>query len=136
MILQKGQQWPQSEIIRMLNPIIRGWGNYFRHVVSQVVFHKLDQRIWRMTWNWARRRHPQKNPRWIKERYYHHQGARTWAFTDGCHTLVSLGYIPIRRHVHVRSGTNPYDPQDADYFKQRRADHRAYPRSIGLACHR
>jgi len=131
MILNKGQHWPQSEIIRTLNPIIRGWGNYFRHVVSKVVFHKLDQRIWRMTWNWARRRHPQKSPGWIKERYFPHLGTRQWVFSDGRHTLVSLAYIPIRRHVHVRSGTNPYDPQDADYFEQRRAANRAYPCTMG-----
>jgi len=133
MILQTGQQWPQSEIIGMLNPVLRGWGNYFRHVVSQVVFQKLDHWIWRMTWNWARRRHPQKNQRWIKERYFHQQAARTWVFSDDRHTLVSLARIPIRRHVHVRSGTNPYDPQDADYFQQRRAANRAYPSHQGLA---
>jgi hypothetical protein len=61
-ILQKGQHWPQSEIIRTLNPVLRGWGNYYRHVASKAVFLGLDQRIWRMTWNWARRRHPQKEP--------------------------------------------------------------------------
>ncbi|WP_051079897.1 group II intron reverse transcriptase/maturase [Thioalkalivibrio thiocyanodenitrificans] len=133
MILQKGRHWPQSEIIGMLNPVLRGWGNYFRHVVSQVVFQKLDHWIWRMTWNWARRRHPQKNQRWIKERYFHQQAARKWVYGDDRHTLVSLARIPIRRHVHVRSGTNPYDPQDADYFQQRRAANRAYPSHQGLA---
>jgi RNA-directed DNA polymerase len=130
-ILQKGQHWPQAEVIRTLNPVIRGWGNYFRHVVSKAVFQKLDYRIWRMTWNWARRRHPQKSPQWIRERYFPHQGTRTWVFSDGCHTLVALAYIPIRRHVHVRSGTNPYDPQDADYFQQRRAANRAHPSATG-----
>jgi RNA-directed DNA polymerase len=133
MILQKGRHWPQSEIINMLNPVLRGWGNYFRHVVSQVVFQKLDHWIWRITWNWARRRHPQKNQRWIKDRYFHQQAARKWVFSDDLHTLVSLARIPIRRHVHVRSGTNPYDPQDADYFQQRRASNRAYPSHQRLA---
>jgi RNA-directed DNA polymerase len=132
-ILQQGQHWPQSEIIRTLNPVLRGWGNYFRHVAIKAVFLGLDQRIWRMTWNWARRRHPRKTQRWIRERYFPRHGARTWVFNDGCHTLVSLGYIPIRRHVLVRSGTNPYDPQDADYFQQRRAANRAYPSHPGLA---
>jgi hypothetical protein len=46
---------------------------------------------------------------------------------DGCHTRVSLAYIPSGRHVHVRTGTNPYDPMDADYFAQRRAANRAFP---------
>ena len=132
-ILQAGQQWPQSEVIRTLNPVLRGWGNYYRSVVSKAVLLGLDDRIWRLTWNWARRRHPQKNHQWIWERYFPRQGSRRWIFNDGCHTLVSLGYIPIRRHVLVRSGTNPYDPQDADYFQQRRAANRAYPSHQGLA---
>uniref|UniRef100_UPI003562A451 group II intron maturase-specific domain-containing protein n=1 Tax=Thioalkalivibrio sp. TaxID=2093813 RepID=UPI003562A451 len=132
-ILQTGQHWPQSEIIRTLNPVLRGWGNYYRNVVSKAVFLGLDNRIWGLTWNWARRRHPQKNHEWIWKRYFPRQGSRRWIFNDGCHTLVSLGYIPIRRHVLVRSGTNPYDPQDADYFRQRRAANRAYPSHDGLA---
>jgi RNA-directed DNA polymerase len=56
-----------------------------------------------------------------------------WVFSDDRHPLASLARIPIRRHVHVRSGTNPYDPQDADYFQQRRAANRAYPSHQGLA---
>ena len=128
-VLQQGQHTPQTELIRILNPILRGWGNYYRHVVSKVVFQKLDHSIWRMTWNWARRRHPQKSRRWVKNRYFPHQGTRTWVFSDGCHTLVSLACIPIRRHVHVRAGTNPYDPKDADYFQQRRAANRAFLRN-------
>jgi len=128
-VLQQGQHTSQTELIRTLNPILRGWGNYYRHVVSKVVFQKLDHEIWLLTWNWARRRHPQKSRRWVKDRYFPRQGARKWTFSDGCHTLVSLAYIPIRRHVHVRADTNPYDPKDADYFRQRRAANRALLRN-------
>jgi len=109
-VLQQGQHTSQTELTRTLGPILRGWGNYYRHVVSKVVFQKLDHDIWCLTWNWARRRHPQKSQRWVKDRYFPRQGARKWTFSDCCHTLVSLGYIPIRRHVLVRSGANPYDP--------------------------
>jgi RNA-directed DNA polymerase len=126
-VLQQGQHTSQTDLIRILNPILRGWGNYYRHVVSKVVFQKLDDKIWRLTRNWAHRRHPQKSRRWVKDRYFLRQGTRHGVFSDGCHTLVSLAYIPIRRHVHVRTGTNPYDPMDADYFAQRRAANRAFP---------
>jgi RNA-directed DNA polymerase len=58
-IFKTGGSLPQDALIRRLNPIIRGWGGYYRHVVSKQVFSDIDHAIWRMTWNWAKRRHPQ-----------------------------------------------------------------------------
>jgi len=125
--LQQGQHTSQTELIRTLNPILRGLVNYYRHVVSKVVFQILDHQIWRSTWNRARGRHTRKSRRWVKDRHFPHQGMRKKVFSVGYHTLASLAYIPIRRHVHLRIGTNPYDPMDADYFAQRRAANRAFP---------
>ena len=50
--------------------MIRGWGNYYRHFVSKEVFHDIDNAIWHMTWKWAKRRHPQRTRKWVKDRYY------------------------------------------------------------------
>jgi RNA-directed DNA polymerase len=37
-LLKKNKTFKQSSVIYQLNPIIRGWGNYYRHVVSSQVF--------------------------------------------------------------------------------------------------
>jgi RNA-directed DNA polymerase len=37
-------------LINRLNPIVRGWVNYHRHVVSKRVFARLDAAIFRMLW--------------------------------------------------------------------------------------
>jgi RNA-directed DNA polymerase len=118
-ILKAGGSLPQDALIRRLNPIIRGWGGYYRHVVSKQVFSDIDHAIWRMTWNWAKRRHPQKGHRWIKERYFAHQDGRDWVFTDGSVTLFQMTSIPIRRHVKIQGQANPYDPDWAAYFRRR-----------------
>jgi RNA-directed DNA polymerase len=110
---------PQDVLIRQLNPIIRGWGGYYRHVVSKKVFCDIDHAIWRMTWNWAKRRHPQKGRKWIKDRYFAHKDGRDWVFTDGSVTLFQMKSIAIRRHVKIRGEANPYDPQWAVYFRRR-----------------
>lgn len=123
-IFKTGRTLPQSVLIQRLNPVLRGWGNYYRHVVSKDTFCDIDHAIWRMTWNWAIRRHPQKGRRWIKERYFDHKEGRDWVFTDGSVTLFRMATIPIRRHVKVRGEANPYDPADADYFAARRARQR------------
>ena len=110
---------PQDALIRQLNPIIRGWGGYYRHVVSKKLFCDIDHAIWRMTWNWAKRRHPQKSLKWIKDRYFACRDERDWVFTDGSVTLFRLASIPIRRHVKIRGEANPYDPDWAAYFRRR-----------------
>ncbi|WP_234418493.1 group II intron reverse transcriptase/maturase [Dongshaea marina] len=48
---------PAWKLIEMLNPVIRGWANYHRHVVSKETFSYVDYRIWKMLWQWCRRRH-------------------------------------------------------------------------------
>jgi RNA-directed DNA polymerase len=118
-ILKAGTSLPQATLIRRLNPIIRGWGEYYRHVVSKQVFNDIDHAIWRMTWNWAKRRHPQKGRKWIKDRYFTHRDGRDWVFTDGSVTLFRMASIPIRRHVKIQGKANPYDPAWAAYFKRR-----------------
>jgi len=100
--------------------VLRGWGNYYRHVVRKEAFDDIDHAIWRMTWNWAKRRHPQRGRRWIKERYFVHKEGRNWVFTDGSVTHFRMATIPIRRHVKIRGDVNPYDPAEADYFAARR----------------
>ena len=122
-ILKTGANLRQDALIRRLNPIIRGWGNYYRHVVSKEIFSDIDHAIWGMTWTWARRRHPQKGRKWVKDRYYTHRDGRDWVFTDGSVTLSRMASIPIRRHVKIRGDANPYDPQQAGYLAERRARH-------------
>ncbi|MFO9082411.1 group II intron maturase-specific domain-containing protein [Legionella pneumophila serogroup 1] len=60
----------QEEVIGVLNPIIQGWANYHHHIVDKETFTKVDHFIWRSLWRWACRRHPNKNLRWVKQRYY------------------------------------------------------------------
>jgi RNA-directed DNA polymerase len=122
----------QETLIHCLNPILRGWANYHRHVVSKRVFGSLDHWLWQKLWRWACRRHPAKGKRWIKRRYFHHVDARHWVFQskkyvrDGTHRraiytrLFSMPAIPIRRHVRIRKGANPYDPEWRSYFARRR----------------
>jgi RNA-directed DNA polymerase len=57
-------------LIYLLNPKIRGWANYFRHVVSSKVFSYVDDQIFRALFNWAKRRHPNKGIRWVEDKYY------------------------------------------------------------------
>lgn len=118
-IFRAGLHWTQGEIIKAVNPILRGWGQYYSHVVSKVTFRWIDHALWQMTWNWAKRRHPHRSRSFIKSRYYRRSEGRDWVFSDGESRLFWMTSIPIRRHVQIRGDTNPYDPRDAAYLAKR-----------------
>ena len=130
-ILKRNVSSKPAEVIRQLNPVIRGWANYHRHVCSKDTFSHVDCQIWRQVWRWAKRRHPNKGLRWLKARYFPAQATRQWVFTgvneDGREVhLVNAAATPIQRHVKVRGTANPYDPAHAAYFARRRAKGRIY----------
>jgi RNA-directed DNA polymerase len=121
-----------ADLINQLNPKIRGWANYHRHVVSKRTFSRVDHEIFSSLWRWARRRHRNKPLRWIKKKYFEQHGTRNWTFTGEMYDdqgrplkirLLRASDTPIRRHVKVRSDANPYDPAYETYFEKREADH-------------
>jgi RNA-directed DNA polymerase len=121
-----------ADLIDQLNPKIRGWANYHRHVVSKRTFGRVDHSIFSSLWKWARRRHPNKSPRWFKPKYFAQRGNRDWSFfgetcdDEGKPNKVWLHYAkstPIKRHVKVKGEANPYDPTYETYFEEREGAH-------------
>ena len=117
-----------GELIAELNPQIRGWALYHRHVVSKDVFHAVDHEIFKALWVWAQRRHPHKTRWWIKEKYWPSTGPNRWVFTgvlkgeEGQTKVVRLfaaDSIRIERHTKIRAEANPYDPAWEPYFEKR-----------------
>jgi len=52
-VIRKHKTAPQSALISRLNPIIRGWSNYYSGVVSTEAFNKLDHIVWEMLRAWT-----------------------------------------------------------------------------------
>jgi RNA-directed DNA polymerase len=61
-------------LLRRLNPVLRGWCNYFRHGVSAATFRYLGAYAWRRTVTWLRKRH--RGITWKTLRRRHLQGWR------------------------------------------------------------
>jgi len=131
-IIRENKTVAQRHLIGLLNPVITGWTNYYRHVVSTDAFKKLEHDLWQALWRWAKRRHPNKGRRWIAERYFHAFGARNWVFA--CENgdehrrgerewtiLKNPQDTKIRRHVKIIADANPYDPQWYSYLAGRRS---------------
>ncbi|MDT9546342.1 MAG: group II intron reverse transcriptase/maturase [Chlorobium phaeovibrioides] len=125
-IIKANKAIKQSNLIGILNPVLRGWANYHRHAVAKDVFDRNDHEVWSMLWRWAKRRHPNKGLRWIMDKYFHTKEGRKWMFVadeadrKGERQLFLEASMPIRRHVKIRTKANPHDPVWREYFNARK----------------
>src|SRR3990167_803576 len=109
----------QEDLIRLLNPILRGWALYHQPVVAKQAYSRMDYRVFLKLWRWAKRRHPNKSLEWIRKKYYQTQSEQNWVFAttlmdeSGAKRdvgLYSLASTPIERHKKVSGEYNPFDP--------------------------
>jgi RNA-directed DNA polymerase len=125
-IIQRGKALPQGQLIRQLNPKIRGWANYYRTGVSQAVYERLDHLTWAKLRRWARWRHPKQSTAWVIQRYWHRLGVRltfaTSATDPDAVYLLTHSEVPITRHVKVQGNRSPYDG-DWVYWSTRQGRH-------------
>ncbi|QBY55467.1 group II intron reverse transcriptase/maturase (plasmid) [Cupriavidus oxalaticus] len=122
----------QEALIQKLNPVIRGWAMYHRHAVAKATFSSVDSHIWQLLWKWAKRRHPTKGARWVRKRYFRVEGYRSWVFATESPSCGMRGIelfrattIPITRHVKIRSGAQPFDPEWDTYLARRQTANRS-----------
>jgi len=122
-------------LIRKLNPILRGWANYHRHVVSKKTYSRIDYYLRVMLWRWARREHPNKSRGWIKRRYFSADPKGSFSVRtqdregkERVRKVCRMAQTVIERHIKVRGQANPYEPVYVEYFEKRRCfAWRTYP---------
>lgn len=120
--LNHNKQATQADVIKYLNPIIRGWCNFYRHSHAKETFCYVDYRVWKMLWYWCCRRHQHKGKRWIKEKYFPVIESRKWKFNCGiAHQLCSAASIKVNAqyYVKVRGNASPFDPNLRKYWIMR-----------------
>ena len=127
-IIKGNKTAKQVNLIRLLNPVLRGWANYHRHAVAKETFARVDAHVWSALWQWAVRRHPEKGANWVKARYFKTRGSRNWVFAatekneDGTFreiVVLKEADTPIQRHIKIKAGANPHDPKWDQYFESR-----------------
>lgn len=127
-IIKGNKQAKTVNLIGILNPIIRGWANYHRHIASKQTFGNVDNAIYKMLCQWAERRHPQKPRKWIKGKYFFSINSRNWPFgvkrknkqgQESFLMLYQASSMPIKRHTKILGEANPYDRAWERYFEER-----------------
>ncbi len=118
---------PQAALINKLNPIIRGWSNYYSTVVSKETYSKVDMLTWQKLRAWARRRGKGSVN---KDKYWRTVGDRNWCFSteDGIE-LLEHKKTEIIRHIKVKGKASPYDG-NWTYWSKRRGEYPETPNRV------
>ena len=127
--IRKLKSVKQETLIQKLNPILRGFANYYQGKVSKKTFSYIGHRVWKYLWNWCKRRHLKRRLKWVKKKYFREIRGVDWTFC--CETegrkgkkrflfLYDIAKTPIIRHVKVKGTLSPFDPDEAEYWEKRR----------------
>jgi RNA-directed DNA polymerase len=105
---------PQAALISRLNPIIRGWANYYSTVISSEAYSDIDNLTYLKLTAWAKRRHPNKSSGWVVKKYWQTVEGANWVFatrSEGKNPMRLLKHsaTEIKRHVKVKGESSPYD---------------------------
>lgn len=68
-ITQQGTNQPLSELLKQLNPLLRGWTRYFQHGVSKRAFGYLRHYTWTRVVGWLRNKHRKTGWKALRRRY-------------------------------------------------------------------
>jgi RNA-directed DNA polymerase len=120
-VISENKQIKADELVSKLNPIIRGWANYYRFSSAKEIFNYIDYRVWKMLWQWCLRRHNDKGKRWIRRRYFMDIGKRTWIFGERKENtlLFCRSFRTGVRYACVKGYSSPYDASLHKYWRER-----------------
>lgn len=127
-LIRKHVSAPMPVLIKKLNEALRGWANYHRHVVASEAFSRIDTYVFEQLWRMLRRRHSGKSKKWLFDKYWTASGRRhvfavksaTEKGAKKVYQVVRVGAIGIKRHIKIKAAANPYLPEFARYFWERR----------------
>ena len=130
-IINRDRTAPQAALISHLNPVIRGWCNYFRTVVSKETFSSEDHQLWQLLRAWTVSRTGNANYKKLSK--YFSQGKHgTWTFQtrqENGYVLTKHADTEIKRHTLVKSEASPYDG-NWTYWSKRRGEYPETPSRV------
>ncbi|MEM9924707.1 MAG: reverse transcriptase domain-containing protein [Cyanobacteria bacterium P01_D01_bin.50] len=124
--IKKAGSMTFEQLLRVLNPKIRGWANYYRYVVSKETFITARKVILDIIFRFLKRRHPGKSIKWLHQQYYTTIDKDNWvpfANTNNKRkpiiTLVNIAKdIPIIRYTKVKDDYSPLNPDLEEYWNK------------------
>ena len=122
-ILRDGKAMGPEALIRMLEPMVRGFANHHRHTCCSETFKRIGHVMHAQLRRWALRRHPRKSRGWVMERYWCAVGGDNYVFGTPELHLRPITWNHVARHPQLKGDMNPY--LNPEYFEARRRRARA-----------
>ena len=121
---------PQAALIARLNPIIRGWCNYYRTVTSKETFSSEDNILWNRLRAWTVSRKKKKTPLTkALKKYFSHGKHGIWTFQTKGMSLYYHAETEIKRHTLVKPEASPLDG-NWTYWSKRRGTYTGTPTRV------
>ncbi|WP_009543291.1 group II intron reverse transcriptase/maturase [Crocosphaera subtropica] len=127
-VIRTHRNAPQDALINKLNPIIRGWSNYFSTVCSKKIFSDEDRYIWENLKSWAINR-SKKGKKEALNKYFSHGIHGKWTFQNKSYFLLMHSKTKIKRHIKVKDNASPYDG-NWTYWSKRRGEYPETPKRV------
>lgn len=109
------------EIIKELNPILRGWGYYYRYANSKRTYNSIRHFIYLQSKTWINKIKGKKSIRKLISKYLINDKG-TWEFQvkrdTKTYALFNIIGVTIYKHTLIRN-LNPYLKENEEYFKDR-----------------
>ena len=137
-IIDQHKHKSQANLINSLNPIIRGWTNYYRFsdIKTFGVASKLDNLLYGKLRSWGRYRTGSINK--AHKKYWTTQGNNNWVFATrqgNSNPLRLLRHDEVEcssiSYVKVKGNSSPYDGR-ATYWSTRRGQYPETPKRLAL----
>jgi RNA-directed DNA polymerase len=89
-LTQRPKHRTLEDLLRQLNPVLRGWSNYFRHPVSSRTLSYVGKYAFGRVLRWMRKRHPKLSVSTLRRRYF-----PDWKIRSGGIELLNPGRLKI-----------------------------------------
>lgn len=83
-----------KQLLMRLNPVLRGWANYFRYDASKKTLAYVDNFAWWRIFRWLRKKHSKRTVKYVRTRYC---GGR-WDLRDDGVEYVRISKIRVERY--------------------------------------
>jgi RNA-directed DNA polymerase len=130
-IVRRLRAAPQEQVVKVLNPVVRGWANYYRTVVIAHDFGRCDHLLYSQLLRWGKCRHPSKSTGWVIHKYWRLDEGKGFRFgpKNGA-TLHRHTDTTVRRYAKVRGTASPYDG-NLLYWSTRLKEHPLFRGTLG-----
>jgi RNA-directed DNA polymerase len=114
-----------ARLIKVLNPILLGYANYWKPTVSKLTFKRMDEYIRFLIIKFLKRLHPRKKWGYLQQVYFKpektEKSQNKYILTDPLsgNQLIRMSWTPIQRHVMVKYRNSPFDKELEEYYRKR-----------------